>query len=78
MSVISVHLLTLLRAGRGLDLAAVVTLDALIGPSQRAEVQGMVETCEQGTVRDCRVIEVLATMANACTRCIEPSEYRGR
>lgn len=26
----------------------------------RAEVLAMVETCEQGTVRDCRVIEVLA------------------
>jgi DNA-binding transcriptional MerR regulator len=26
----------------------------------RAEVQAMVETCEQGTVRNCRVMEVLA------------------
>jgi hypothetical protein len=34
MSVISVHLLTILQTARGLDLAAAVALGALIGPSQ--------------------------------------------
>ena len=34
MSVIGVHILTILRDGRGLDLAAAVAVGALIGPSQ--------------------------------------------
>jgi hypothetical protein len=34
MSVVGIHILTILREGRGLDLAAAVALGALIGPSQ--------------------------------------------
>jgi hypothetical protein len=36
MSVISVHLLTILQTARGLDLAAAVVLGAVVGPSQVA------------------------------------------
>jgi MFS family permease len=34
MSVVSVHLLTILQTARGLDLAAAVTFGAMVGPSQ--------------------------------------------